>query len=791
MKKQTKNSNDSIQREVLPIPDRVYTGVRPLNAKDPSAKFPPIKPLRPPTGAPNVLVILLDDVGFGASSSFGGPINTPNLERLAKNGLKYSRFHTTALCSPTRAALLTGRNHHSVGFAGITELATSAPGYTGLIPNHCAPLAKTLKYNGYSTAQFGKCHEVAAYETSGAGPFDHWPNGQGFEYFYGFVGGETHQYYPALYENTSPKEPPKTPEEGYHFTEDMTDKCIDWMIQQKALLTDKPFFVYFAPGATHAPHHVPKEWADKYKGKFSMGWDKLREQTYERQKKIGVIPKDAKLTKRHDEISSWDNMPDEMKPVLERQMEVYAGFLEHTDHHVGRLIEALEKMEILDDTLIYYIVGDNGASAEGTLNGTMNELLIFNSILGIETPEYLKKNLDKLGGPDSFGHYSIGWAHALNTPYQWTKQVASHWGGARNGAVVHWPNGIKAKGEIRDQFHHVIDVAPTVLEAATLPEPTFVEGVQQTPYHGVSMVYSFDEAKAEDRHTTQYFEIFGNRGIYHEGWVACTKHSTPWNPEADSEIEDDKWELYNTNEDWSEAHDLAEAMPEKLESLKTLFLLEADKYLVTPIDDRKVERFNAELAGRPELITGNKQIFGPGMKRLSENSVLVIKNKSHSITAELEISDEHTRGTIISQGGKFGGWALYVKEGRLKYCYNYMAVKKNYVESNMVIPKGKHQVRMEFTYDGGGIGKGGTATLYIDGKAVGKSRIEATVSNTFSLDETTDIGEETGTAVAEDMSIEESKFSGKIKWVQLDVGEEDINHIITPEERFRVAMARQ
>ena len=601
-----------VQRSVLPVPDRTYLGVRPLNAKDPSAKFPPITPLRPPKKAPNVLVVLIDDAGFGASSAFGGPCDTPTLERLAKGGLKYTRFHTTALCSPTRAALLTGRNHHTVGFAAISELATSAPGYTGIIPNHCAPLAKTLKYNGYSTAQFGKCHEVPAYETSGAGPFDRWPTGQGFEHFYGFVGGETHQYYPAIYEGTTPIEPEKGPDEGYHFTEDMTDKCIGWIFQQKALLPDKPFFIYFAPGATHAPHHVPKEWADKYKGKFAQGWDKLREEIFARQKKLGVIPKDAELTARHEEIPAWDKMPADLKPALERQMEVYAGFLEHTDHHVGRLVEALEKAEILDDTLIYYIVGDNGASAEGTLNGTLNELLIFNNIVGVETADFLKKNLDKFGGPDSFGHYSFGWAHAMDTPYQWTKQVASHWGGTRNGTVVHWPNGIKAKGEVRNQFHHVIDVAPTVLEAAGLPQPTFVDGVQQTPLHGVSMLYSFDDAKAAEQHTTQYFEIFCNRGIYHEGWVACTKHSTPWHPNPDCTIDEDVWELYDTTKDWTESNNLAKANPKKLEELKTLFLLEADKYLVTPLDDRKVERFNAELAGRPELITGDKQIFAPG-----------------------------------------------------------------------------------------------------------------------------------------------------------------------------------
>ncbi len=790
-KANTMTSRDKTPRQVLPIPDQPYLGVRPLDARDPAAKFPRITPLRPPAGAPNVVVILLDDVGFGATSTFGGPINTPTLERLAQNGLKYNRFHTTALCSPTRSALLTGRNHHTVGFAGISEIATSAPGYTGIIPNHCAPLAKTLKYNGYATAQFGKCHEVPAYETSGAGPFDRWPTGMGFEYFYGFVGGETHQYYPAIYEGTTPVEPPKTVEEGYHFTEDMTDKCVGWMQQQKALMPDKPFFVYFAPGATHAPHHVPKEWADKYQGKFSAGWDKLREQTFKRQKELGVVPADCELTTRHKEIPSWDEMPDDLKPALERQMEVYAGFLEHVDHNVGRLVDALEQMEILDDTLIYYIVGDNGASAEGTRNGTLNELLIFNGIVGVETAEFLKANLDKFGGPESFGHYSYGWAHAMDTPYQWTKQVASHWGGTRNATVVHWPNGFKSKGEVRSQFHHVIDVAPTVLEAAGLPVPTLVDGVLQTPLHGVSMAYSFDDAKADERHTTQYFEIFGNRGIYHQGWVACTKHRTPWVPEPDCTFLDDVWELYDTTKDWTEARNLATENPKKLEELKTLFLLEADKYLVTPLDDRTVERFNAELAGRPELITGNQQIFVPGMKRLSENSVLVIKNKSHAVTANITMPDGiKAEGTIIAQGGMFGGWALYARNGKLKYCYNYMALEKFYVESKAEIPAGDHQVRMEFTYDGGGLGKGGVAALYIDGKKSGETRLTATACSTFSLDETLDIGEETGTTVAEDCQTP-NRFNGKIKFVQLDAKLDGKDHVLTPEQRFHIAMSRQ
>ncbi len=519
---------DTHQRAILPIPDRPYQGLITYDAKDPDAKFPPIEPLRPPAGAPNVLIVLLDDVGFGASSAFGGPCNTPTAERLATDGLTYNRFHTTALCAPSRAALLTGRNHHAVGMGGVTEIATAAPGYNSIRPNTAAPLAEILKLNGYSTAQFGKCHEVPVWQTSPMGPFDAWPTGSGFEYFYGFLGGETNQWYPSLYEGTTPIEQPKTPEEGYHLMEDMTDKAINWVRQQKALMPDKPFFVYFAPGATHAPHHVPSEWAGKYKGRFDQGWDKLREEIFARQKELGVIPPETELTKRHAEIPAWEDMPVDLKPVLLRQMELYAGFLEYADYHVGRLVGTLQALGVLEDTLVYYIIGDNGASAEGTINGSFNENFIFNGMAALETPQFLEAHLEQFGGPESYNHFAVGWAHAMDTPYQWTKQVASHWGGTRNGTIVHWPRGIQAKNEIRQQFHHLIDVVPTILEVAGLPEPVSVNGVQQMPMHGVSMAYSFDKADAAERHETQYFEVFVNRGIYHKGWTAVTRHSTPW-----------------------------------------------------------------------------------------------------------------------------------------------------------------------------------------------------------------------------------------------------------------------
>jgi arylsulfatase A-like enzyme len=786
-------SRSQIQREVLPIPDRPYDGPVPLDAKDPDAKFPPIEPLRPPDGAPNVLVILLDDVGFAASSAFGGPCATPTAERLAGNGLKYNRFHTTALCAPTRSALLSGRNHHTVGMGVITELATSAPGYSSVRPNTCAPLAQTLRLNGYSTAQFGKCHEVPVWQTSPMGPFDAWPTGGGgFEYFYGFIGGETNQYYPAIYEGTTPVEPEKTPEEGYHFTEDMTDKAIDWVRQQKSLMPDKPFFMYYAPGATHAPHHVPTEWSDKYKGRFDQGWDALREETLKRQKELGVVPPEAELTARHEEIPSWDDMPDELKPVLARQMEVYAGFLEHTDHHVGRLVDALDDLGVLENTLVYYIIGDNGASAEGTINGSFNEIFIFNGAAALETPEFVASKIDEFGTPTAYNHYAVGWAHAMDTPYQWTKQVASHWGGTRNGMIVHWPSGFTARGEIRTQFHHVIDFAPTVLEVAGLPQPTTVDGVEQHPIEGVSMAYSFDGAAEADRHETQYFEMFCNRGIYHEGWTAVTRHSTPWVMGPLPSFDDDVWELYEPG-DWSQARDLAAEQPDKLAELQQLWLDEARKHNVLPLDDRRFERFDAETVGRPELVRGTSQILFGGMGRLTESSVLNIKNKSHSVTAEIQVPEMGANGVIVAQGGAFAGWSLYAQEGRPKYCYNLFGLQHFMVEGDGTIPAGTHQVRMEFAYHGGGLAKGGNVTLFLDGASVGEGRVEATVPMIFSGDETADVGRDTASPVSPDYDGESSVFTGTVDWVQIDLGEdaEDADHLITPEERLSVAMARQ
>jgi arylsulfatase A-like enzyme len=785
--------NDAVQREVLPIPDRRYPGLITYDARDPDSGFAAIAPVRPPAGAPNVLLVLLDDVGFGAGSAFGGPCEMPTAERVAGRGLKYTRFHTTALCSPTRAALITGRNHHAVGMGHITENATAAPGHTSVRPNSMAPLPEILRQNGYSTAHFGKCHEVPVWELSPAGPFDRWPApGNGFQHFYGFLGGETNQWYPVLHSDTTPIDQPALPEDGYHLMPDLADNTIAWIRQNQSLGAGRPFFVYFAPGATHAPHHVPREWADRYQGRFDQGWDRVREETFARQKGLGVISPDTDLTRRHAEIPAWDDMPAELKPVLTRQMEVYAGFLSYADHHVGRVIDAIEELGELDNTLVIYIVGDNGASAEGTLNGTLNETNIANAP-GAETPEYLRDHIDDLGTPLAYNHYAVGWAHAMDTPYQWSKQVASHWGGTRNGAVVQWPGGVQARGEVRSQFHHVIDVAPTVLEVAGLPEPTTVHGITQEPMHGVSMAYSFDDQSAADRHQTQYFEMMGNRGIYHKGWTAVTKHRTPWIVIGHGvAFDDDVWELYDTTTDWSQAHDLAKEQPERLHELQRLFLIEAARYNVLPLDDRFIETHDPEIAGRPVIVSGTSQLLFPGMRSLNEDCVLNIKNKSHAITAELVIPDRGANGVLFAQGGVTAGWSLYLKDGRPKYHYNFANLERYEVAADTAIPAGEHQLRLEFAYDGGGLGKGGTASLFIDGQPAGTGRVDRTCGYLFSLDETSDVGADSCSPVCDDYPAGTANaFTGTIKFIRIDLGDDSHDHLIDPEIKAQLALTRQ
>jgi arylsulfatase len=671
----------------------------------------------------------------------------------------------------------------------ITEMATSAPGNNSVRPKNKAPLAEILKLNGYSTAQFGKCHEVPVWEITPVGPFTQWPTGSGFESFYGFVGGETNQYYPGLYEGTTAVEPPKTPEEGYTLSEDLADHAITWVRQQKALLPDKPFFMYLAPGATHAPHHVPKEWSDKYRGRFDAGWDALREATLARQKDLGVVPADADLTARHAEIPAWDDMPEDLKPILARQMEIYAGFFEQVDHEVGRVIDAIDALGELDNTLVLYILGDNGASAEGTVNGVFNELTTLNGMPDVETTEFLVSKIDDFGTPNAYNHYSVGWAHALCAPYQWTKQVASHWGGTRNGTIVHWPARVTDAGAVRSQFHHVIDVAPTILEAAGLPVPSSVNGVQQAPLEGVSMLAMLTDGDAPETHDIQYFEMMGNRGLYFQGWTAVTKHRTPWSAEQPPPFDEDIWELY-APDDWTQAHDLAAEQPGRLAEMQRLWLIQAAKYNVVPLDDRGFERVNPDIAGRPQLIQGDHQILFQGM-RVNEACVLSLKNKSHSVTADVVVPDGGAAGVIVTQGGSVGGWALYAHEGRLKYCYNFFGIDHFITAADRPLPAGRHQIRMEFAYDGGGLAKGGTVTLFQDGEPVGTGRVERTQPMGFSADESCDVGGDTGSPASPDYGATGNSFTGTIDQVRIDIGGDSQDHLVTPADRMRIAMARQ
>jgi arylsulfatase A-like enzyme len=690
----------------------------------------------------------------------------PTLDKLAAAGLRYNDFHTTALCSPTRTALLTGRNHHINNAGAIMELATAFPGNTGIRPQSVAPLAEMLRLNGYSTAAFGKYHETPPWEVSVSGPLDRWPTHSGFDKFYGFIGGETNQWAPAIFDGTIRVEPPHEP--GYHFTVDMTNQAIAWMQAQQSLTPDKPFFVYFATGALHAPHHVPKEYIDRYKGKFDHGWDALREETFARQKRMGVIPATAELTKRPKEIPSWDSQTPDQKKLEARQMETFAGFAEHTDEQVGRLTDALQEMGVMDNTLFIYILGDNGASAEGGPEGAYNEMMALNGI--INTAEINMPHLDTWGDPTTFPHYPIGWAWAGDTPFQWTKQIASHYGGTTNGVVIHWPTRVKAKGEVRSQFTYVTDIAPTVLEAAELPFPKSVNGTAQRPFDGTSMVYTFDNPKAKETHTTQYFEMFGNRGIYKDGWIACTRHSIPWLLGVPlPELSKDTWELYNVAEDFSEASDLAAKNPAKLKELQGVFMKEAVKNHVLPIDDRRAERFNPALAGRPDLMAGRTSLtVYPGMTGMLENAFINVKNRSYTITASVELKDGNTNGVIIAQAGAFGGWVLYMKDGKVHHEYNYFGVERTNIGGQTPLSPGKHEVKYEFIVDAPKPGSGGKCALYVDGQQVATGRIPKTQPYVFSADEGVDVGVDNETMVSNDYKPGENKFTGKIVKVTID-----------------------
>lgn len=743
----------------------------------------PITPVSAPKGAPNVVVVLLDDMGFGAATPYGGPCEMPTAQRLSDEGLRYSRFHVTSLCSPTRLALLTGRNHHSVGMGVTAEMSTPEPGYHGYRPASAATIAQILGGNGYSTAAFGKWHQTPPVEVSPSGPFTRWPTGEGFDSFYGFMGAEMNHWYPQLYAGTLPVEPDRTPEDGYHLTEDLVDHTIDWVTTQQAITPDRPFFTYLALGATHAPFHVGPQWRERYAGAFDAGWDVQRETTLARQKELGIVPPDAELAPWAEGVPHWDELDETEQRVAARFMETYAGFAEHSDVQVGRFVDALDDFGVLDNTLFIYLLGDNGASGEGGPLGTFREHLVGHGFS--DDVDYMAAHLDQLGDATTYPIYPVGWALAMNTPYQWTKQVASHLGGVRDGMIVRWGEGIKARGEIRHQFHHVIDVLPTILEATGLPHPDSVGGVTQQPIEGTSLAYTFDDAGATDQRTTQYFEMVGNRGIYHDGWTAVTRHGTPWLmvDAGGKPFTEDVWELYDLNTDWTQARNLAADQPERVRELQEVFEVEAEKYHVYPLDARVTERENPQVAGRIDLHHGRTSLtFGPRVGRLSEEAAPNVKNRSHVITADVEAFAE-TSGVVVAQGGRFGGWSLYCVAGIPSYAYNNFGRDLTIVRGDAPLTTGEHQIVVRFDYDGGAPGSGADVRLEVDGTTVGSGRLNSTTAYYFAFDETFNIGVDRGTPVVDDYLPRRNAFDGVIRTVRFDLAEE--GEIGTDEERLQ------
>lgn len=758
---EAKVSNDKYDRTVLPIvrPKRaVYTELDVRNVKAPD-RFE----VKAPEGAPNVVIVLIDDMGFGVTNTFGGPIEMPTMDKLADHGLRYNRFHTTALCAPTRASLLSGYNHHSANMGSITETSTSFPGNSAVRPQSITPMPEVLLQNGYNTAMFGKCHGVPPWELSNSGPQTQWPAHSGFEKFYGFLGGETNQWAPLIYDGVTMMETPKDP--NYHFTVDMTNQAISWVRSQQALTPDKPFLMYYAPGATHAPHHTPQEWIDKNKGKFDAGWDVMRQETFERQKALGVIPQDAKLAPKPEDIKDWDDLSADEKKLFARQMEVYAGFAQQTDYEIGRLKSAIEDLGVMDNTVFIYIAGDNGTSAEGGMNGMYNEMTYFNQVP--ETVDDMLKHYDEWGSPSTYPHMAAGWAVALDAPFTWTKQMASDFGGTRNGMVIHYPNGITKTGEIREQFSHVNDIAPTIYEIVGVPAPKVVNGIEQDPIEGTSLVYSFNDKDAEEQHNVQYFEMFGNRAIYSDGWLARVIHKAPWEAKPKRTLQDDVWELYNEREDFALTNNIADKHPEKLKELQELFMKEAEKYHVLPIDDRVFIRMNAAAVGRPTLMDGRKHlVLGEGMRGMAPDVFINTHNVSFSITADVEV-DNNGNGVLVCQGGRFGGFSLYIKNGIPTFTYNYLGLESYTASGKEKLKPGKHKIVMDFKYDGGGNGKGGLASINVDGEKSAETRVDKTQMTIFSVDDMADVGLDEGTHVADYGAT--SKFNGKIDKIIIDV----------------------
>lgn len=701
----------------------------------PAPASAPAYQVNAPAGAPNVVVILLDDVGFGAASTFGGPIETPALGRLAADGLRYNRFHTTGICSPTRASLLTGRNPHSTGIGAVENSSDERPGYSGFHPKDTATIATVLRQNGYNTAAFGKWHQVPDWETSPSGPFDRWPTGEGFERFYGFIGGETDQFDPSLFEGTMPVMRPDVP--NYHLTEDLADKSIAWMRTQHSVTPDKPFFLYFAPGATHAPLQVPKAWIDGYKGKFDQGWDKVREQTFARQKRLGIIPANAKLTPRPDGLPAWDALTPDQRRFAARTMEVYAGFLAHTDAQVGKLLDSLEANGERQNTMVFYVFGDNGASGEGGLTGSAN---YFGNIQGLaETDQIRDAHLQALGGPDAYAHYPAGWAWAMNAPLPWMKTVASHLGGTRNAMVFDWPGHVGDKGGIRTQFSHVNDIAPTILEAAGIAAPSTVDGIAQKPMDGVSLLYSLKNPKAPERHLTQYFEVFGHRAIYHDGWMASAFHSRlPWTVMGfgDKKFEDDRWELYDLGKDFSQARDLAGRNPAKLDDLKALFEAEAARNQVLPLRNTTLgnDKVPSIAAGRTTMT------FHEGAVGVPETALPRAMNRSWSVDATIDVA-EGAEGVVATLGGRSAGWSLYLdRGGKPTFSYRVFDIEAVTLRAAQPLAPGKHTLRFDFDYAGPGYGKGANLRLAVDGAVVGTGAVKSSPTAFYTIDESFDVG---------------------------------------------------
>ncbi|MBP1684248.1 MAG: arylsulfatase [Deltaproteobacteria bacterium] len=754
------------KRTVLPPPEPPFRGKLATLSTDSKPDYP--QWVKAPAGAPNILLVLLDDTGFGQPSTFGGPIATPNFSRIAQTGLRYNQFHTAGVCSPTRAALLTGRNAHSAGTGTITELGEGYPGYTTILPRSTATIAEILRQNGYNTAMFGKWHNTPDHETSPAGPFDHWPTGVGFEYFYGFLGGDTNQWNPALYENTLPVQKPAG-KSDYHFTTDIADRAISWMRTQKSVAGDKPFFVYWAPGATHAPHHAPREWIDKFKGQFDQGWDKVREETLARQIQMGVVPPGTKLTPRPQNIKAWDSLSADEKRLFAHMQEVFAGFLAHTDHEFGRLLDAIEQIGVADNTLVIVSIGDNGPSSEGRFQGSLNETAILNHLPEGDEFQRALARIDQLGGPYTNNHYPVGWAVAGATPFKWVKAVASHFGGTRNPLIVSWPRRIRDKGGLRSQFHHCADIAPTILEVTSIAEPTEVNGTKQKPMEGVSMAYTFDNAQAPTRKETQYFETFGNRGVYHKGWMASAFRIAGYDPTFGFlNPLDAKWELYKLDEDFSQANDLASQYPQKAKELADLWMREAKKYNVLPLT--VVNSFAT--SNRPSYTRGRTSFtYYPGTVRITEGSAPTIVNRSHTITADVVIPESGAEGILVTEGGRFGGYAFYVRQGKLHYAYNFIDRERYVVASSQPVPSGKVSLTMHYACDGGQPGGGGTVTLLANGNEIGHGRLEKTIPFRLSLDETFDVGEDTGTPVVEDYQVP-FRFNGQLDKVTIVLEDE-------------------